>query len=362
MRKLATIRKIDNLIPIEGADLVQLAKIDGWQCVVKKSEFNVGDYCVYFEIDSHLPVRPEFEHLRKNSFKRMGEREGFRIKTIKLRGQLSQGLALPVGLFVNDFVDSDEDEGQELVEFFHVVGNDLSDLLDVQKYEAPVPPELAGQVKGNFPGWLRKTDQERCQNIARNIFVDNKDARYEISLKLDGTSFTGFTKDGIAGVCGRNWELKLDDPKNENNSLVRMFIDSGLRDTMLSFGRDFAIQAELMGPGIQKNREGFASHKLFVFDIFNIVTGSYINPRERHLIMDELWARGVNKDMVQHVPVLHLDVPLHEFGLFTVDDLLAFAEGPSIHHLIREGFVYKRMDGGFSFKTISNKFLLKEED
>jgi RNA ligase (TIGR02306 family) len=329
--------------------------------VVKKSEFNVGDLCVYFEIDSHLPVRPEFEILRRNSSKRMGEREGFRIKTIKLRGQLSQGLALPVNLFFNDFIDSDEDEGQELSEFF-MVGTDVSDLLDIQKYEAAIPTELAGQVKGNFPAFIRKTDQERCQNMKRDIFVDNADARYEISMKFDGTSFTAFVKDGVPGVCGRNWELKLDDPKNEHNSLVRMFVDSGLHDIMRSFDRDFAVQAELMGPGIQKNREAFASHKLFVFDIFNITTGGYVPPRERHLILDELWARGVNREMVHHVPVLHMDVPLYEFGLFDVDKLLAFAEGPSIKHAIREGLVYKRMDGGFSFKTISNKFLLKEED
>lgn len=361
MRKLATIRKIDDLLPIEGADLILLAKIDGWQCVVKKSEFKVGDLCVYFEIDSHLPVRPEFEHIRKNSFKRMGDREGFRIKTIKLRGQLSQGLALPVNLFFNDFIDSDEDEGQELSEFF-IVGNDISELLDVQKYEAAIPSQLAGQVKGNFPVFIKKTDQERCQNMKRDIFVDNADARYEISMKLDGTSFTAFSKDAITGVCGRNWELKLDDPANEHNSLVRMFIDSGLSETMRSFSRDFAIQGELMGPGIQKNRESFASHKLYVFDIFNIATGAYVGPHERHLIMDELWARGVNREMVHHVPVLHMNVPLHEFGLFTVDKLLEFAEGPSINHAIREGLVFKRMDGGFSFKAISNKFLLKEED
>lgn len=361
MRKLATIRRIDDLLPIEGADLVQLAKIEGWQCVVKKSEFKVGDLCVYFEIDSHLPVRPEFEILRRNSHKKMGDRDGFRIKTIKLRGTLSQGLALPVDLFFDDFIDSDEDEGQELMEYF-CVGNDLSDLLDIQKYEKPIPMEIAGQVKGNFPGFIQKTDQERCQNIGRNIFVDNKDTKYEVSMKLDGTSFTGYHNDGVVGVCSRNWELKIDDPKNETNSLVRMFVDSGLHDVLLAFGQNFAVQAELMGPGIEKNREGLGSHKLFVFDIFDISTGRYVGSKERHLIMEELWAKGVNCDMVFHVPVLHTDITLYEYGIFNVDQLLAFAEGPSIKHAIREGLVFKSMNGEFSFKSISNKYLLKEED
>lgn len=361
MRKLATICRIDDLLPIEGADLVQLAKIKGWQCVVKKSEFEVGDLCVYFEIDSHLPVRQEFEILRRNSFKRMGEREGFRIKTIKLRGQLSQGFALPVNLFFNDFVDSDEDGGQELSEFFFI-GNDVSELLDVQKYEPPVPAELSGQVKGNFPGFIRKTDQERCQNLSREIFVNNEDSRYEITMKLDGTSFTAFAKDGVAGVCGRNWELKLDDPKNEGNSLVRMFIDSGLQDVLLKYGKNIAVQGELMGPGIQKNREGLNTHKLFVFDIFDINEGGYVAPHTRHEILEELYALGLNRNMVEHVPVIAMAESLEDLGIFSIDGLLEFVEGPSIKHPICEGYVFKRIDGRFTFKVISNKYLLKEED
>jgi len=361
MRKLATVRKIDQLLPIEGADLIQLAKIDGWQCVVKKSEFNVNDLCVYFEIDSHLPIRPEFEILRRNSLKKMGDREGFRIKTIKLRGQLSQGLALPIQLFFNDFIDSDEDEGQELCEFFFV-GNDLTELLDVQKYEAPIPAELSGQVKGNFPGFIRKTDQERCQNLARDIFVDNKDSRWEITMKLDGSSFTGYRKDEATGVCGRNWDLDINE-KNEHNSLVRMFIDSGLQQALRDLGLNIAVQGELMGPGIQKNRENFASHKLFVFDIFNIDQGEYIGPKERRTILKNLYDLGLNENMVAHVPVIAYEAELCDtLGIIDVDGLLFLADGPSINHAIREGIVFKRLDGKFSFKAISNKFLLKEED
>jgi len=361
MRKLATIRKIDQLLPIEGADLIQLAKIDGWQTVVKKSEFNVGDLCVYFEIDSHLPIRPEFEILRRNSLEKMGDREGFRIKTVKLRGTLSQGLALPIHLFFNDFIDSDEDEGQELCEFFFV-GSDLTELLDVQKYEVPIPAELSGQVKGNFPGFIRKTDQERCQNLARDIFVDNKDSRWEITMKLDGSSFTGYRKNEVTGVCGRNWDLDINE-KNEHNSLIRMFIDSGLQQALRDLGLNIAVQGELMGPGIQKNRENFASHKLFVFDIFNIDQGEYIGPKERRTILKNLYDLGLNENMVAHVPVIAYEAELRDtLGIIDVDGLLFLADGPSINHAIREGLVFKRLDGKFSFKAISNKFLLKEED
>jgi RNA ligase (TIGR02306 family) len=349
MRQLVTICTIDELLPIEGADLVQLAKIKGWQCVVKKSEFVVGDQCVYFEIDSHLPVRPEFEILRRNSFKRMGDREGFRIRTIKLRGNLSQGLALPVSLFP---------------ELINISGDsDLSALLDVQKYEAAIPTELAGQVKGNFPNFIKKTDQERCQNMYRDIFVDNFESQYEITMKLDGTSFTAFYVDGEDGVCGRNWELKLDDPKNEHNSLVRMYVDSGLQAALRLFGKNYAVQGELLGPGIQKNREGLKSHKLFIFDIYDIDGGCYVSPMIRQEIFAILVGHDLNIDMIQHVPIIAHSAKLYDtLGIANIDGLLKFAEGASIHHAIREGLVFKRKDGGFSFKAISNKFLLKEED
>src|SRR5438309_10635527 len=99
-RKLATIRRISKIEPIEGADRIVKATIDGWELVTQKDNYRVGDLCVYFEIDSFLPVRPEFEFLRKGCFKstkNLGD--GFRIKTIKLRGQVSQGLSLPLGDF-----------------------------------------------------------------------------------------------------------------------------------------------------------------------------------------------------------------------------------------------------------------------
>jgi RNA ligase (TIGR02306 family) len=95
-RKLASIQKVAEIRPIEGADAIEVARINNWNVVVKKGEYKAGDLCIYCEIDSFLPVREEFEFLRKSSFKKMGDQEGFRLKTIRLRGQLSQGLLLPL--------------------------------------------------------------------------------------------------------------------------------------------------------------------------------------------------------------------------------------------------------------------------
>ena len=118
-----------------------------------------------------------------------------------------------------------------------------------------------------------------------------------------------------------------------------------------------------MGPGIQQNREDFKSTKLFVFNIYDIDHACYLPPEQRRKALEELYVLGLNKEMVQHVPIIEYSVNLQDtLGITNVDQLLKFAEGPSIVHPIREGLVFKRLDGGFSFKAISNAFLLKEKD
>lgn len=361
MRQLATIRKIDNLLPIEGADLIVTAVIGGWTVVVKKNEFKIGDLCLYCEIDSFLPDgHPAWQHLVEKHPRIFEGNRGHRLRTVKLRGQLSQGFAAPIHLFFKDFVDLKEDEGQELSEYFFV-GNDLTQLLGIKKFELPIPTELAGKVNGNFPIFIKKTDQERCQNIIRDIFVDHADEKYEVSIKLDGTSFTAYHNNGKEGVCSRNWELSLDD-SNATNSLVRMYIDSGLQESLRKLGKNIAIQGELMGPGIAQNREGFEAHKLFVFNIYDIDAGQYLGPESAHFTICGLWADfGLKEAMVEYVPVVHMYKTLHELGITSIQELLAFAEGKSINHPIREGLVFKSEDGSFTFKVISNKFLLKED-
>ncbi len=353
MRKLASIRQITEILPIEGADLIVRVRVDDWYCVALKTEFAVGDLCVYFEIDSFIPLIPQVEHLRARAYKKMGDKEGIRIKTIKLKGQISQGLALPLSVL-----------GRPEETFAinpNSIGADVSDQLGVEKYEQPIPAELNGQVKGNYPGCIKKTDQERCQNIGYRIFNENKDTTYEVTMKLDGTSFTGFYNNSEDGVCGRNWQLQLDE-WNANNALVRMYVDSNLQSALQTYGRNIAVQGEFMGPKIQANREGLTVYTLFVFDIYDIDAQAQLSPDNRKVVLQALYDLGMNKTMVQPVPISAYNVTLEELGITNVAGLLKAAEGPSIHHAIREGEVYKSMDGQFSFKAISNAFLLKEKD
>jgi RNA ligase (TIGR02306 family) len=354
MRKLATIRKIEEIRKIPDADKICAYRIDGWWVVDFIDLFKVGDMCIYIEVDAWIPRMPQVEHLYERAKKIFNDREGIRIKTIKLRGQISQGLVLPL----NKFPDAFDEFHQTRIYNPDEPYFDVSDIIGIEKYERPVPQEQ--HISGNFPAFIQKTDQERAQNLVREIFVHNIDIRYELTLKLDGTSFTGYFYNGEDGVCGRNWKLEIDD--DSTNALVRMYIDSGLQDILRVFGQNLAIQAEVMGPAIQKNREGLSSHKLFIFDIYKIDDGRYMTPDERTDTICEFVGMGLCKSMVNHVPIFYRNVSLADLGITNMDELLAYSDGKSLNHPVREGIVYKSMNGDFSFKAISNKFLLLKEE
>jgi RNA ligase (TIGR02306 family) len=352
VRKLASIRKIADILPIENADAIEVAVVDGWSVVTKKGEYQPGDLAVYFEIDSFVP-----EHLAPFLTKgnaKAKEYEGIignRLRTVKLRGQVSQGLLL--GL-------RDPNVYKALLGLNDVYeGLDVTEQLGIVKYEPPIPACLAGEVEGMFPGFISKTDQERVQNI-----IDRKDllvGTWELTLKLDGSSMTMFTREGEVGVCSRNLWLK-DNAANDGNTLVQFArgIDytRTLPDVADLVGFDFALQGEIMGPGVQKNREKFSIHRFFVFDIYNITDSRYLSAGERKEVLDII---NIYAPQIEHVPVI--------FSKFTVtednadlDMFLRMAERPSINHKIAEGVVFKNViDGDKSFKVISNKFLLKEE-
>ena len=336
MRALATMQKIDGLDPIDGADRIEVATVRGWKIVVKKGDFAVGDLCVYYEIDSFLPVEPQYEFLRKSCFRSTTwDGDGFRLRTIKLRGQISQGLVLPIKEVVPN------------IQFTSwTVGDDMTSALGVRKWDPPLPAQLRGKVKGNFPTDLfPKTDQERIQNCFNDVVED--DTSWETTLKLDGSSCTIFKLDSEVRVCSRNLELKMDDG---DNTFVKMAHQIAPK---LASAEGYAFQGELMGPGIQGNREKLREHGFYVFAIYDIFRKQYLTPRERHLICTKL---GLTE-----VPTVHADVDIRDIQ--DVETFLSLADRPSINHPIAEGLVFNSHNIPHrSFKTISNRFLLKEKD
>ena len=347
-RKLASIQRILDIKPIPDADAIEVATVQGWQVVVKKNDFRVGDLCVFFEIDSVLPMRPEYEFLTKSCYRHadwLPAGEGYRLRTIKLRKQLSQGLVLSFGIIPSTaYADLKE-------------GDDVTELLGVVKWDPPLAACLAGQAKGYFPPFLQKSDQERVQNLRGAIEeVRSQDHEFEVTIKMHGSSCTTYIKDGEVGICSRNLELKINDA-NADNSFIRAARQTGLFDALRAYDKNMSVVAELMGPGIHQNRENLKDVQLFVFDIFNIDRQEYLSPVDRLHVFNQLRQKGF---VGEHVPILHERVKLPDGEI--VPALLQMAEGPSLNHLVREGVVWKSHHTQFSFKAISNSFLMKEKE
>lgn len=332
MRKMASIRRIDNIQPIPGADAIEVATVGGWQVVIKKGEFAVRDLAVYCEIDSWIPheLAP---FLSKGSEPREFEGvRGERLRTVKLRGQVSQGLLLPLEPTCAN------------IESRLFEGLDVSAPLNIQKWEAPVPAQLAGDVRGAFPSFIPKTDQERIQNLTQE-FNTWTDLTWEVTEKLDGSSMTVYHKDGDFGVCSRNWNLAA----SEGNSMWQQARKYNLEQVLAHEG-NYAVQGEIIGEGIQGNPYRIRGQDFFVFDVFDINAQRYLTPVERRDF--------VERNNLKHVPITNHNVPTPT----NVSDILKAAEGRSQLHTDteREGLVFKS-NGQVSFKAISNKFLLKSK-
>lgn len=348
-RKLATIRQIQDISPIEGADIIEVIKLDGWQCVSKREEFKKGDLCVYFEIDSFLPVDERYEFLRKSSFRKMFTgQEGFRIKTVRLRGQLSQGMALPL----SNFPELHESPS---------IGDDVTELLKVIKFEKPIPACLSGKVKGFLPSIIPKTDAERIQNHPE-YFEKYKDVVFQGTLKLEGSSMTVYNDGGNKGVCSRNLDLE----ETEENTHWQVAREFHLLDIL---PEGYAIQGELMGPGIEGNIEKLKSHFMFQFNVYDIENRKYLSPKDRDQFfkdMCERFSQIVGQDYKGDFPVKAPILGEIRLGDYTMQSLIDLSDGPSIHNSKREGIVYTSMepiDGQhIVFKVISNRYLLGEKE
>lgn len=343
MRKLATIRKIDELNPIEGADAIECAIVGGWKVVVKKNEFKVGDLAIYCEIDSWIPTELA-PFLSKGKEPREFEGvKGERLRTIRLRGQISQGLLLQPSIIGNPLRVFQEDE-------------DLTETLNIKKWEKPINAQLAGVAKGNFPTLIPKTDQERCQNMKRDIMLAIQNGvRFEITEKMEGSSMTVYLLRDEFGVCSRNMDLK----ETEGNSFWETARRDGIEEKMRAVDIEepfhFAIQGELIGPGIQGNIYKLSQPEFRVFDVYDMNEGRYFFPAERHRFIEALG--------LLHVPIIAFSADLHDtLGLNNIEQILGFAEGDSgLYPTEREGLVFKQCDGNMSFKAISNSYLINEK-
>ena len=373
-RKLVTIQKVAATYPIKDADFIECCQILGWQCITKKDEVKVNDLVVYFEIDSFLPTEPHFEFLRKTTtFDGM---EGYRLRTMKLKKTLSQGLVLPISHFPVELQPqlATKQEGDDVTEILKVIKYDNATQEQMQR-----PGLKTGKPRGSFPSFIPKTDQERIQNLTHLWHTLPSDAQFEETLKLDGSSMTCYKTaytptlwDKIKsffgyklmnyhfGVCSRNLELAPDANNTitfDNQGKSSEYSQSNFWTAAKKYSIEsklpigYAVQGELIGPKIQANHEKVSTLEYYVFDVFDISTGLYLTPAKRR----EFCALH----NIPHVPVT--DVSFTPFQ-YSLQDLLEHVDGESMNPgTISEGRVYKHLTSPLSFKCISNRYLLKSE-
>ena len=347
MRKLASIQRIWKIEPIEGADRIELAHVLGWQCVVNKGQFQPMDIGVYFEIDSFLPIRPEFEFMRATSYKKsdvMGE--GFKLRTMRFRGEISQGLLLPLSQFPQIPAEAE-------------IGTDVTELLGVKKWEIEERVTTGGTAIGTLPYDIPHTDETRVQEEPALIQAF-AGLEYYISTKMDGSSHSiGIDENGFH-VTGHNYEYK-DDGASSFYELVKA---RGYREKMEAFAKKenlttFTVQGELCAPGIQQNRLRLIKPEWYVFTIRE--NGKRVGLRRMLEICDLLG--------FEHVPIEEVGMDLPS-KYPTVEALLARADGDYPKGGKKEGIVVRPTEPVFcplisaslSMKIVSNKYLLKNEE
>lgn len=363
LRKLASVKQVSQILPIEGKDRIVLAVIDGWSVIVKKDEFDVGSKCVYIEPDSVLPEKPEFEFLRKNNF---------RIKTMKMGGVISQGICFPLSFLP-------EKKGGE-----YELDEDVTEIMGVKQFEKtmdkdPVQTTMSASKRkypkflmkrawfrrlvlkknkrvGGFPSFISKTDETRIQN---SPFILKSDQEWTVTEKIDGQSGTfcvikhrsknPFVKDSYEYiVCSRN--IRLFDKDNSSYWKVsdRYNIEKVLKD-MIKDNQWVAIQGECVAPNVQGNKYGVSKADLYVFNL--------LYPDGR--VGSEAAKLECERHGLQFVPILSNSYTLPE----TVEEVLEYAHGKSqLADTLREGLVFRSKDGKQSFKAVDPLFLIQHDE
>lgn len=345
MRKMASIQRLDNITSIDGADQIVCGHVGGWQVVIKKDEFVAGDLVVFCEIDSWIPTKLAPFLSKGKEPREYNSVKGERLRTVRLRGQLSQGLILSTDVIPANNLNWAGPEGV-----------DVSELLNIQKWEMPVNTQLQGVARGNFPSCIPKTNEERVQNLSKEL-NSYLDMTWEVTEKLEGSSATFALVGEEFHVCSRNLSLK----ETEGNSFWSIAKKYNIEQKMCDNGwYDTAIQCELVGPGVQGNHYELKEIDCYVFAIYNIRLGKYMPSKVRRSMVEYL--------EMKHVPIFTIakldDILVTVDRLVTpMEKVLKFADGNSWINpkKLREGVVFKNMNGQEHWKAVSNNYLLKEK-
>lgn len=361
-RKLASIKTISELHPIPERDRIELAIVDGWQVIVQKGEYQIGSKTIFVEIDSILPEKPEFEFLRSKKF---------RIKTMKMRGTLSQGICFPLSLLPQDREYNLEDDVTEILgikKFEADEDNIVTESNKPQKFNHPIFKFLfkfkvirnlllpKKENKG-FPDFITKTDETRIQNMP--FVLQNKNIKFVEREKVDGQSGTFFLRRMKKtwawqkqcfdfGVCSRNMRLWNETSKSYWKVALKYNIKSVLKD-LIGDNEFVAIQGECIDTNVQGNKYKVSEADLYAFNLI------YPSGKIPCLQGEEI----LKKYEIKWCPLVNAEYVLPD----TVNELLDHVTGKSkLYDTLREGSVFRCYEKNLSFKAVSPDFLIKNDD
>jgi len=363
-RKLASIKIISDIQPIENRDRIELVIVDGWQIIVKKDEYQIGDKTIFVEIDSVLPEMPEFEFLRPKKF---------RIKTMKMAGTLSQGICLPLSILPKDKEYNIEDDVTNIIgikqyEITRDIEPEETSSKNNKKFQHPIFKYLfkysffrnillPKKENKDFPEFISKTDECRIQNMP--FILKNKDNTYVVREKIDGQSGTFFLKkmkkkwpwqkqNYDFGVCSRNLRLW-----NESDSSYWFVVKKyNIKEVLKNIIKDndfVAIQGECISPKVQGNKYKVKESDLYAFNL--------IYPDGK---VSCLWGEEILKEYgIKWCPLIDKNYVLPN----TVNELLDYSTGKSkLYNTLREGLVFRNYEKNLSFKAVSPDFLIKNDE
>lgn len=320
IRKLASVKQITSIDPIPKKDRIELAIVDnGWQVVVEKGLYQVGDKIIYLEPDSWVPrdlyPLPYTPKLYNGVL-------GNNLKVVKFGGEYSLGLILPLK--------------EDLP-----LGTDLTQALNIQKYESRIP-----DVGKPIPFYIRSPFLDRVQNLAEEIKKEPS-RLYEVTHKLDGQCFIAYY-DGKVNICSHNVILP-----EEDNVYWNTAKKEGVVEAIEGCTR-YVLYGEIIGPNLNRNKEKFSENKIFFFDIWDNEEQCYLKYPQWYKVLKDI---SPKLKRIPEIPEAPEPISLERFD-FSVEKILEFAEGPSLNTKRREGVVFKSLDQNFRFKAVSNYYLI----
>lgn len=353
-RKMATVRKILEIKKIEGADKIQAYRVDHWWVVDQVDKYKVGDLVIYCEIDSWIPHELAPFLSRGKEPREFNGIKGERLKTIRLKGQLSQGLLLPTNLLYN-FEDNEDflpEEDLDVSEWLNITKWELSEKEFIKRYGAN--PQAR---KGGFPWYIPKSDQERIQNIKdRTIYRwIESGIEWEVTEKLEGSSLTAYVHEDDEGVCSRNINLKRPEEGDPVNpwwfAADKYDLINKLKKIREDTDFEFAIQGEIIGTGLNGNHYKLDTIEFYCYNLWDILNQKWVDPSARRSLC-EIYD-------IPHVPVLYTNFIIPP--VYNVESLIDLADGTSrLKDVPREGLVYKSANGSESFKSVSNLYIFNK--